>query len=172
MPTTSTRKARRHREPAEAPLRAVVQWACRARGAPSAARLRAFARAGTRGATEVTLRIVGAAEGRRLNHDYRGRDYATNVLAFGYGRGVRRDGAPLRGDVVICHPVVTREARAQHKSMEAHYAHLVVHAMLHLRGYDHQVAREARRMARAEVRALRRLGFSSPYRAAGSATVE
>nr|MDA8108531.1 rRNA maturation RNase YbeY [Betaproteobacteria bacterium] len=100
--------------------------------------------------------------------DYRRRDYATNVLTFGYGRS----GARLRGDIVLCHPVVVREARAQRKSTEAHYAHLVVHAVLHLRGYDHERAREARRMERAEVRALRRLGFADPYGEAGAATVE
>lgn len=168
MPTSSTRSASSRRKSAEPRLRAAVQWVCRARGAPPAARLRSFARAATRGTVEVTLRIVGTAEGRRLNRDYRRRDYATNVLTFGYGRS----GARLRGDIVLCHPVVVHEARAQRKSTEAHYAHLVVHAMLHLRGYDHRRAQEARRMERAEARALRRLGFADPYRDAGAATVE
>ena len=109
---------------------------------------------------------------RSLNRDFRHRDYATNVLTFCYGRSAGRDGPRLRGDIVLCHPVVAREARAQRKSTEAHYAHLVVHALLHLRGYDHRRTDEARRMERAEVRALRRLGFANPYREAGAATVE
>ncbi len=163
MPTKSTRKASQRRDRPDLPLRAAVQWACRARGAPSAARLRAFARAAARGATEITLRIVGAAEARRLNRDYRRHDYATNVLTFGYGRSAGRGGTRLRGDVVLCHPVVVREARARRKSTEAHYAHLVVHAMLHLRGYDHRRAPQRHRMERAEVHALRRLGFANPY---------
>lgn len=163
MPTKSTPKTSKGRKRPEVPLQAAVQWACRARGAPSAARLRAFARAAARGAAEVTLRVVGAVEARRLNRHYRRRDYATNVLTFGYGRSAGRGGMRLRGDVVLCHPVVVREARARRKSTEAHYAHLVVHAMLHLRGYDHQRAQQRDRMERAEVLALRRLGFANPY---------
>ena len=104
---------------------------------------------------EVTLRIVGEAEGRRLNATYRNRRYATNVLSFPYGKG--------RGDVVLCHPVIAREARAQGKSVAAHYAHLVLHGLLHLRGYDHEKKREAERMASAEIRLLRRLGLRNPY---------
>jgi len=130
-----------------------VQRAVRA--APPAARLRAWALAAARAGAEVTLRVVGAAEARRLNRAFRRRGYATNVLSFAYSR--------LRGDVVLCHPVIRREARAQGKSLAAHYAHLVVHGMLHLRGLDHQSAREAQRMERAEVRILRRLGVADPY---------
>jgi probable rRNA maturation factor len=104
---------------------------------------------------EVTLRIVGEAEGRRLNAAYRGRRYATNVLSFAYGKG--------RGDVVLCHPVISREARAQGKSVAAHYAHLVLHGLLHLHGYDHEKKREAERMEREEIRLLRRLGLPDPY---------
>jgi probable rRNA maturation factor len=104
---------------------------------------------------EVTLRIVGEAEGRRLNATYRNRRYATNVLSFPYGKGC--------GDVVLCHPVIAREARAQGKSVAAHYAHLVLHGLLHLRGYDHEKKREAERMAREEIRLLRRLGLRNPY---------
>ncbi len=149
-------------------LRLAVQRASRTTGQPSAAALRRWSTAALQGPARVTIRLVDRREGRRLNRDYRRRDYATNVLTFGYGRS----GTRLRGDIVLCHPVVVREARAQCKSIEAHYAHLVVHAMLHLRGYDHRRAREARRMERAEVRALRRLGFADPYGEAGAATVE
>jgi len=128
-----------------------------ARGAPSAARLRAWALAAAPSAVEVTLRVVGAAEGRGLNRRFRGRDYATNVLTFVYGA------RPWRGDIVLCHSAIAREARAQRKPLDAHYAHLVVHGMLHLRGLDHAEKRAAERMERAEIRILSRLGFRNPY---------
>jgi probable rRNA maturation factor len=97
----------------------------------------------------LTLRVVGAREARRLNRTFRGRDYATNVLSF-----------PLegQGDIVLCHPVVAREAREQGKELAAHYAHLVVHGVLHLRGFAH-----GRAMERREVRLLRRFGVPDPY---------
>ena len=90
-----------------------------------------------------------------MNLHYRKKNKATNVLSFPYGKG--------SGDVVLCHPVIAREARAQGKSVAAHYAHLVVHGILHLRGYDHEKKRDAERMERREVRILRRLGFADPY---------
>jgi probable rRNA maturation factor len=102
------------------------------------------------------LRIVGRAEGRKLNRRYRKKDYATNVLSFPYGGG--------KGDVVLCHPVLAREAREQGKTLQAHYAHLVVHGVLHLRGHDHLRKSDAARMERLEIRILRRLGFADPYR--------
>jgi len=126
-----------------------------ARGSPSVRRLRGWALAAARAGSQVTLRVVGAAEARRLNHAFRRRDCATNVLAFAYARRA--------GDVVLCHPVIAREARAQGKTLAAHYAHLVVHGVLHLHGLDHLGAREARRMERAEIRILRRLGVANPY---------
>ena len=141
MPTTSTRRKNS----------VTVQYAVPRRGVPAAGSLRKWAPA----VSEVTLRIVGAAEGRRLNRAYRRKDYATNVLSFPYGGG--------RGDVVLCHPVIAREARAQGKSVAAHYAHLVVHGVLHLRGYRHERKAEAQRMAREEIRLLRRLGLRNPY---------
>jgi len=128
-----------------------VQYAVPRRGIPRAAALRAWAK----GASGVTLRIVGASEGRRLNLIYRKKNKATNVLSFPYGKG--------SGDVVLCHPVIAREARAQGKSIAAHYAHLVVHGILHLRGYDHEKKQDAKRMEAREVRLLRRLGFPDPY---------
>ena len=128
-----------------------VQYAVARRGIPRAAALRAWAK----GAANVTLRIVGAREGRRLNLHFRKIDKATNVLSFPYGKG--------SGDVVLCHPVIAREARAQGKSVAAHYAHLVVHGILHLRGYDHEKKRDAERMERREIRILQRLGFADPY---------
>ena len=104
---------------------------------------------------EITLRVAGASEVKRLNGKYRARRHATNVLSFSYGGG--------SGDVVLCHPVVAREAKEQGKSLRAHYAHLVVHGVLHLRGHDHRRQKEAQRMERAEIRILRRLGFADPY---------
>ena len=123
---------------------------CAARGAPSAARLRAWALAAARLGQQITLRVVGAAEARTLNRAFRKRDYATNVLSFSYG--------PNQGDLVLCHAVIAREAREWKKELSAHYAHLVVHGMLHLRGLRH-----GRRMERAEIALLARLGFGDPY---------
>jgi probable rRNA maturation factor len=129
----------------------VIQLAVPSRGLPSPAALRSWAS----GATGVTLRIVGSSEARRLNARYRKKAKATNVLSFPYGRG--------SGDIVLCHPVIAREARAQGKTLAAHYAHLVVHGLLHLRGYDHEKKRDALRMERREIGMLRRLGFADPY---------
>ena len=126
-----------------------IQYAVTRRGVPSPAALRQWAR--TAAAVPLTLRIVGAAEGRRLNRVYRKKDRATTVLTF------------ATGDIVLCHPVIRREARAQGKSLAAHYAHLVVHGCLHLRGYDHEKKRDAERMAAREIALLRRLGIANPY---------
>jgi probable rRNA maturation factor len=132
-----------------------VQFAVPRRGLPGAAALRKWAKAAGAGSRGVTLRIVGSREARLLNRSFRRRDYATNVLSFPYGEA--------QGDVVLCHPVIAREARAQDKTLRAHYAHLVVHGLLHLRGYDHNRKQESARMERAEIRVLRRLGFGDPY---------
>ena len=106
----------------------------------------------------ITLRFVGSAEGRRLNRDYRGRDYATNVLTFDYAR------EPLAADIVLCMPVVRREAREQDKRLRAHLAHLVIHGVLHARGFDHVRAREANRMEARERTLLAALRIADPYR--------
>ena len=136
-----------------------LQIASKAAAVPGPARVRRWVAAARPGASEITVRIVGAREGRSLNRTFRGRDYATNVLAFAYGR---QDGA-LRGDLVLCAPVVAREAREQGQKLDAHYAHLVVHGVLHLRGYVHDRASEAAKMERAERSVLRRLGYPDPY---------
>ncbi|HEY3075491.1 MAG TPA: rRNA maturation RNase YbeY [Burkholderiales bacterium] len=123
------------------------------RGVPGAAVLRQWARsAGS--SLDITLRIVGSHEGRALNRRYCKRDYPTNVLSFSYGHA---------GDIVLCHPVIAREAREQRKSVRAHYAHLVVHGVLHLRGHVHDDKASARRMEAREIRILRRVGFRNPY---------
>jgi probable rRNA maturation factor len=108
------------------------------------------------------LRLVGLAEGRRLNREFRGRDYATNVLTFEYGTGP--DGI-ARGDIVVCVPVLRREAREQGKTLLDHAAHLTLHGVLHALGYDHVEAREARRMESLETAILAAMGIDDPYRA-------
>ena len=140
-----------------APLALSIQRASRASHIPSDRELRRWARHALSRPATVTLRYVGEAEGRRLNREYRGGDYATNVLTFVYAN------APLSGDVVICAPVVAREARAQGRSVSAHHAHLLVHGLLHLEGFDHERDSDARGMERRERSILERLGFPDPY---------
>ena len=135
----------------------IIQRASRAAHIPSDALLRRWARAALSREARVTLRYVAESEGRRLNRSYRGKDYATNVLTFIYGT------KPLEGDVVICAPVVAREAKAQGKAVAAHHAHLLVHGLLHLQGFDHEREREAKKMESRERRILARLGFADPY---------
>jgi probable rRNA maturation factor len=135
-----------------------IQRASRAAHIPADATLRRWSRAALSRAADVTIRYVAEAEGRRLNREYRGRDYATNVLTFGYASAPR-----LAGDVVICVPVVAREARAQGKPVAAHHAHLLVHGLLHLQGFDHERPADARRMEARERAILGRLGFADPY---------
>jgi probable rRNA maturation factor len=111
---------------------------------------------------ELTVRFVGAAEARRLNRDYRGKDYATNVLTFDYAH------APtVRADIVLCVPVIRREAREQSKPFRQHLAHLTVHGVLHAQGHAHDRAADARKMESREVRILAELGIDDPYLAAG-----
>jgi probable rRNA maturation factor len=154
FPRRAAASLKRRREPA---LRLTIQRASRAAHVPSDALLRKWARTALSRAATVTLRYVGEAEGRRLNRRYRRRDYATNVLTFVYA------GRPLEGDIVVCAPVVAREARSQARPAAAHHAHLLVHGLLHLQGYDHERPAEARRMERRERSILARLGFPDPY---------
>jgi probable rRNA maturation factor len=135
---------------------------------PSRQRIGRWARAALRGGrAEVTVRLVGEREGRELNRDFRGKDYATNVLTFVYGDDVAPAGepadAPWWGDLVLCVPVVAREAAEQGKALEAHFAHLIVHGMLHLQGFDHEDADEADEMEAAETAILASLGYDDPY---------
>jgi probable rRNA maturation factor len=109
---------------------------------------------------ELTLRFVGRREGRSLNRDHRGRDYATNVLTFEYGTGP--DGV-LRGDIVICLPVVVAEAKAQKKTLRQHLAHMVVHGTLHAQGHDHLEDDEAEAMEALERQILAELRVPDPY---------
>ena len=111
---------------------------------------------------EVVLRFVGAEESRTLNREYRGRDKPTNVLSFGFELPPGFED-PHLGDLVVCTEVVEQEAREQNKPREAHYAHMVVHGLLHLQGYDHEEPAEAQRMELLEMEILRRLGYDNPY---------
>ena len=115
------------------------------------------------GGRELGVCTVGIAESARLNARFRGRDRPTNVLSF-TAAALPALGAPPLGELVICPRVLRAEARAQRKTLRAHWAHLVVHGALHLVGYDHERAADARRMERREVAVLRRLGFANPYR--------
>lgn len=117
-------------------------------------------RAALQAPAEIAVRIVDAEEGRAMNRDYRGKDYATNVLTFDYAR------EPLvHADLVLCAPVVEREAQEQGKPVVAHYAHLLVHGTLHAQGYDHERVRDAKVMERRETEILAALGFPDPYAA-------
>jgi probable rRNA maturation factor len=110
----------------------------------------------------LSVRIVGEARSRTLNSAYRHKDKPTNVLSFA-GAGDIPDGRHFLGELVICAPVVAREARAQHKSLKAHWAHMTVHGVLHLLGFDHERQRQAAKMISREIQILDRLGFSNPY---------
>jgi probable rRNA maturation factor len=134
--------------------------------------LRKWVKAALAHDAEIALRIVDEEEGRRLNRDFRNKDYATNVLTFVYDDahagpdvppGEKQDAHPLAGDIVLCAPVVENEAGQQQKDLIAHYAHLTVHGVLHLQGYDHQEEAEAEEMEEMETRILARLGYEDPY---------
>jgi probable rRNA maturation factor len=122
---------------------AVARWVGQALAAPA----------------ELAVRVVGEDEGRALNRQYRGKDYATNVLTFDYARQ-----PVVMADLVLCGPVIEREARAQDKTLRAHYAHLLVHGTLHAQGYDHETdERDALEMETLEILLLSALGFDNPY---------
>ncbi len=137
-----------------------VQYACQRQGSPSRTDFARWARAALTGGGRVAIRLVDEQEGRTLNREYRGKDYATNVLSFPY-----ETGRLLLGDLVICPPVVAREAGEQGKPLAAHYAHLTVHGMLHLQGWDHENDGDAQAMEDEEAKILAALGYPDPYAA-------
>ena len=152
-------------------LDVAVSYAAPRAGLPAAVSFRRWVAAALEGRireADLAVRIVGAKEGRALNRHYRGKDYATNVLSFpaDVAAGVKLPKGvklPLLGDLVLCAPVVAREAREQKKPLAAHYAHLTVHGALHLLGWDHQDAREAECMEQLEREILAGLGIDDPY---------
>ncbi len=135
-----------------------VQYVAAGDDLPARPLLRKWATAALDGDASVTVRFVDGGEGRSLNRTYRGKDAATNVLAFVYDD-------VWGGDIVLCAPVLRREARQQGKALDAHCAHLVVHGMLHLQGYDHIQAADATRMEARETAILAKLGIANPYAA-------
>ncbi len=142
-----------------------VSYAIPRLGLPAAVSFRRWAEAALSGRikrADLALRIVGEREGRALNRHYRGKDYATNVLSFPaeLPPGVK---LPILGDIVMCAPVIAREARQQGKNLTAHYAHLTVHGVLHLLGWDHDNTPEAEAMEALERQILDSLGFDDPY---------
>ena len=150
-------------------LDVAVAYAIPRKGIPAAISFRRWATAALAGRireADLAIRLVDAKEGRALNRHYRGKDYATNVLSFPaeLPEGLPEDfHMPLLGDLVICAPVVAREAREQGKSPAAHYAHLTVHGTLHLLGWDHDDDREAEAMEQLEREILDALGIADPY---------
>ena len=135
-----------------------VQYACNKAGLPLRADFVRWARAALVGGGEIAIRLVETDEGQALNKEYRDKDYATNVLSFPY------DTEPVvSGDLVICPDVVAREAAEQNKPLAAHYAHLVVHGMLHLQGWDHENDDDAQAMEEEETEILAALGYPDPY---------
>ncbi len=151
-------------------LDVAVSYALPRAGVPASVSFRSWVAAALAGRireADVAIRIVGAREGRALNRHYRGKDYATNVLSFPVElpEGLPKEARlPLLGDLVLCAPVVAREAKEQGKPLRAHYAHLTVHGCLHLLGWDHEDAREADAMEQLEREILAGLGLPDPYR--------
>lgn len=155
-------------------LEVTVQFATDRRGVPHVRTLTSWALAAYESAERarmklaqpraLTIRIVGAAESRRLNRTWRGKDKPTNVLSF--PAGPLQTGIPELaelGDLAVCAPIVAREAREQGKPLQFHWAHMIVHGVLHLLGYDHEDERDAERMEALEVRILARMGIDNPY---------
>lgn len=141
-------------------LRLAVQYPAGQAEAPTRPQVRRWLRAACALPAEITVRFVATAEGQQLNRQWRDKDYATNVLSFPY----LNDGSRIAGDLALCVPVVLAEAVEQGKTAEAHFAHLIVHGMLHLQGYDHETnAVDAARMEARERDILHTLGYSDPY---------
>lgn len=161
MPTTASKKSK-----AKPELSLSVQYAVEAEGIPTRPQVRRWVAAALESNAEITVRFVDELEGRQLNRDYRGKDYATNVLSFVYE--AEPQSGKIWGDLVICVPVVEREAQEQGKAprgktLQAHYAHLVVHGALHLQGYDHENDADAEVMEARESAIVTRLGYPDPY---------
>ena len=143
-----------------------VSYAARRPWVPSSRQMAGWAHAAlapVRRSMVLSVRVVGRARSRSLNAHYRRKDKPTNVLSFA-GAGRVPDGRCFLGELVICAPIVAQEAREQRKTLLSHWAHMTVHGVLHLRGFDHEVEADAVKMAAREIQILDRLGFSDPYR--------
>jgi probable rRNA maturation factor len=168
MATRTQTRGDAHRKPRKARLCVWVKNEAGRRGVPL---LRSFQRwfeaipelRRRRGMTEINVLVVDAKTGRRYNRQFRGRDYATNVLSFPY-EPMPGESSGLLGDLVVCAPVIAREAREQGKDPRDHYAHMAVHGALHLLGHDHEADAAAERMEALERRILASLGIGDPYR--------
>ncbi len=112
---------------------------------------------------ELSIRVVGEQESAALNLQYRGKSGATNVLSFPFS-AVTPEPLPMLGDLVVCAPIVTLEAQQQHKALEAHWAHMIVHGVLHLLGYDHETSYDAKIMETLEIKILKCLNINNPYK--------
>ena len=158
--STIGKKAAAKPKPATPSLSLSVQYACDDEALPSRPQVRRWVKKALEGASaEVTVRFVDAEEGQMLNREYRHKDYATNVLSFPY-----LPNPEMAGDLVLCLPVMLREAAEQQKPAEAHFAHLIVHGMLHLQGYDHETGdADAEIMEAREREILAALGYPDPY---------
>jgi len=138
-------------------LTLAVQFASTVETLPTRQQFRKWALAALSQNAEITLRIVDAEEGRDLNNNYRSKDYATNVLTFTLNE------SPLMGDIVLCATVIAQEATEQGKMLEAHYAHLTVHGVLHLQGHNHENDADAEAMELLETQIVTNLGYPAPY---------
>lgn len=145
-------------------IHVAVQFATRKPSVPKAVHIRTWVSAalGDRATAQLTVRIVDEQEGRALNEQWRGKAYATNVLSFPC-TGLEQVAPDLLGDIVICAPVVAREAEEQEKDMEAHWAHMVIHGTLHLLGHNHENRADARKMETLETSILHDFGYADPY---------
>lgn len=141
-------------------LSLAVQYASDVADLPTRHQLRRWATLALQRNAAMTIRMVDENEGLELNKKFRGKNYATNVLTF-----IGEDAEVLYGDIVICAPVVEKEALTQRKALLAHYAHLVLHAVLHLQGYDHENDNEAAQMEARETALMAKLGYADPYKA-------
>lgn len=135
-----------------------MQYAIDAEGIPTSAQFKKWIKAALTQNAEITIRIVDEPEGQDLNEKFRGKKAATNVLTFFYD-----DILPLTGDIVLCAAVIEKEAQQQHKTLIAHYAHLTVHGILHLQGFDHENDKDASTMEKIETNIVTSLGYNDPY---------
>jgi len=142
-----------------ASFKLAVQYAANdSKNCPTRSQFRRWVKAALSQSAEIVIRIVDEMEGQQLNRQFRGKDYATNVLTF-----ADHDIQPLLGDIVLCAPVIEQEAQQQHKQLQAHYAHMTIHGILHLQGYDHLDDSEAAEMEQLEIQILSQFGLPNPY---------